>query len=40
MINNSGLATEFDDLSIKETKKEAELLLKNLQTLNANEIFK
>ncbi len=39
MINNSGLATEFDDLSIKETKKEAELLLKNLQTLNANEIL-
>ncbi len=36
--SNAGLATEYDKLSIKNTKKEAEILLKNLQCISASEI--
>jgi len=37
--SNAGLATEFDELSIKNSKKDAELLLKDLKEFSASEII-
>jgi predicted helicase len=37
--SNAGLATEWDELSIKNTRRDAELLLKNLQDCSATVIL-
>jgi predicted helicase len=38
-LSNAGLATEFDELAIKNSFKEAEKLLKDLKSLTSNEIL-
>lgn len=40
LYSNAGLATEYDELSIKNTKNEAEKLLQDLNSINADEIIK
>ncbi len=37
--NNAGLATEFDELAIKNSRQEAVILLKNLQDFTASDII-